>query len=83
MFTAADEKTRASGETPVGARPAGRQDLETGTGAAGSEKTGASNKLAPSSKFTGHQLFYIFVLDGLGGMTLSAGVNFAIAYGEC
>jgi hypothetical protein len=31
---------------------------------------------------TGHQKFYIFVLDGLGGMALSAGVNFAIAYGE-
>lgn len=38
--------------------------------------------LAPSQRFTGHQLFYIFALDGFGGMAISAGVNFAIAYGE-
>lgn len=38
--------------------------------------------LAPSERFTGHQLFYIFALDGFGGMAISAGVNFAIAYGE-
>ncbi len=30
---------------------------------------------------TGHQWFYIFVLDGLGAMALSGGVNFGIAYG--
>lgn len=36
----------------------------------------------PSEAFTGHQKFYIFVMDGLGGMILSGGVNFAIAYGE-
>ncbi|GJN84262.1 hypothetical protein PLIIFM63780_007818 [Purpureocillium lilacinum] len=29
---------------------------------------------------TGHQWFYIFVLDGLGAMALSGGVNFGIAY---
>jgi len=40
----------------------------------------ATCHLAPSQRLTGHQKFYIFVLDGLGGMALSAGVNFAIAY---
>lgn len=38
--------------------------------------------IEPSEAFTGHQKFYIFVMDGLGGMVLSGGVNFAIAYGE-
>lgn len=38
--------------------------------------------LEPSSRLTGHQLFYIVGLDGFGGMALSAGVNFAIAYGK-
>lgn len=38
--------------------------------------------LVPSERWTGHQLFYVFALDGLGGMAISAGVNFAIAYGE-
>ncbi|KAF5664444.1 hypothetical protein FHETE_7035 [Fusarium heterosporum] len=36
--------------------------------------------MKPSSKFTGHQLFYVFGLDGVGAMILSAGVNFALAY---
>lgn len=46
------------------------------------EKSGKGQHLAPSSRFTGHQLFYVFALDGFGGMAISAGVNFAIAYGE-
>ncbi|UNI18015.1 hypothetical protein JDV02_004316 [Purpureocillium takamizusanense] len=37
-------------------------------------------RLEPTSRMTGHQWFYIFVLDGLGAMVLSGGVNFAIAY---
>ncbi|RFU74609.1 hypothetical protein TARUN_7623 [Trichoderma arundinaceum] len=48
------------------------------------EETGevATSKLVPSSQFTGHQLFYIFGLDGIGALALSGGVNFAIAYGK-
>ncbi|KAK3381501.1 hypothetical protein B0H63DRAFT_206485 [Podospora didyma] len=34
----------------------------------------------PTDTMTGHQFFYIFVLDGLGAMVLSGGINFAIAY---
>ncbi|CAJ2505824.1 Uu.00g132180.m01.CDS01 [Anthostomella pinea] len=35
----------------------------------------------PSSKFTGHQIFYIsFILDGIGAALVSGGINFAIAY---
>ncbi|KAL2206893.1 hypothetical protein CC79DRAFT_1370289 [Sarocladium strictum] len=37
-------------------------------------------RLKPSQSWTAHQIFYVFILDGLGGMTLSAGVNFALAY---
>lgn len=37
--------------------------------------------LKPTPNFTGHQLWYVFVLDGLGGMLVSGGVNFALAYG--
>ncbi|UKZ74880.1 hypothetical protein TrVFT333_002550 [Trichoderma virens FT-333] len=37
-------------------------------------------KAEPSSHFTGHQLFYIFGLDGIGALILSGGINFAIAY---
>lgn len=39
-----------------------------------------SMRLDASRSFTYHQLFYIFVLDGIGGMILSGGVNFALAY---
>ncbi|KAK0708275.1 hypothetical protein B0H67DRAFT_556793 [Lasiosphaeris hirsuta] len=35
---------------------------------------------APTKKLTGRQFFYIFVVDGLGAMALSGGINFAIAY---
>jgi len=34
----------------------------------------------PTPKFTHHQLFYIFILDGLGAALLSGGINFAVAY---
>ncbi|KAM0251249.1 hypothetical protein ACHAQJ_008282 [Trichoderma viride] len=48
----------------------------------GEEETGEelSNKREPSTRFTAHQLFYIFGLDGIGALALSGGVNFAIAY---
>lgn len=36
----------------------------------------------PTEKFTAHQIFYIFILDGIGAMILSGGINFAIAYGR-
>ncbi|KAL0942727.1 yhl026c-like protein [Colletotrichum truncatum] len=35
----------------------------------------------PTDRITGHQLFYIFGLDGVGAAVLSGGINFAIAYG--
>ncbi|KAK3316213.1 hypothetical protein B0H66DRAFT_285084 [Apodospora peruviana] len=34
----------------------------------------------PTDKMTGYQFFYVFILDGLGAMILSGGINFAIAY---
>ncbi len=36
----------------------------------------------PTTKFTAHQIFYIFILDGIGAMIVSGGINFAIAYGK-
>lgn len=35
----------------------------------------------PSDHFTPHQIFYIFVLDGIVSAIFAAGINFAIAYG--
>jgi hypothetical protein len=35
----------------------------------------------PTDKFTAHQIFYIFILDGIGAAFLSGGINFAIAFG--
>lgn len=40
-----------------------------------------AGRLEPSDRLTRHQLFYVLVLDGFGGMLLSGGVNFALAYG--
>ncbi|KAH7013179.1 hypothetical protein EDB80DRAFT_709455 [Ilyonectria destructans] len=39
-----------------------------------------AGRLEPSDRLTRHQLFYVLVLDGFGGMLLSGGVNFALAY---
>ncbi|KAK4180303.1 hypothetical protein QBC36DRAFT_356861 [Triangularia setosa] len=36
--------------------------------------------LPPTSKLTSAQFIYLFVLDGLGALILSGGINFAIAY---
>ncbi|KAF5010900.1 hypothetical protein FDECE_2968 [Fusarium decemcellulare] len=47
---------------------------------AGDAEQEVNGHLEPSQQFTGHQLFYVFVLDGLGGMAVSGGVNFALAY---
>ncbi|KAF7555649.1 hypothetical protein G7Z17_g2010 [Cylindrodendrum hubeiense] len=40
-------------------------------------------RLDPSGSFTHHQIFYIFIMAGLGGMIISGGVNFGLAYGKC
>ncbi|KAH7152880.1 hypothetical protein EDB81DRAFT_789918 [Dactylonectria macrodidyma] len=37
-------------------------------------------RLLPSDKFTLHQMFYIFILSGIGGMIVSGGINFGLAY---
>ncbi|KAI0407146.1 hypothetical protein F4802DRAFT_41150 [Xylaria palmicola] len=34
----------------------------------------------PSDHFTPHQIFYLFILDGIGSGILGGGINFAIAY---
>ncbi|KAB5583255.1 hypothetical protein GE09DRAFT_1211858 [Coniochaeta sp. 2T2.1] len=34
----------------------------------------------PTPRLSGHQIFYIFVVDGLGAGVLSGGINFAVAY---
>jgi hypothetical protein len=41
----------------------------------------AKGWLSPSNGLTWHQFFYIFVMDGLGGMVISGGINFALAFG--
>ncbi|KAM7224077.1 hypothetical protein V8F06_000550 [Rhypophila decipiens] len=39
-----------------------------------------SHPRAPTTRLNAHQIFYIFILDGLGAMILSGAINFAIAY---
>ncbi|KAL2759322.1 hypothetical protein ACRALDRAFT_2084627, partial [Sodiomyces alcalophilus JCM 7366] len=38
------------------------------------------NVVTPTTKLTGHQAFYLFVIHGLCAMAISAAINFAIAY---
>ena len=41
-----------------------------------------AGRLDPSTKFSGRQLYYVFVVNGLVAMILSGGINFTIAYGK-
>ncbi|KAH8670686.1 hypothetical protein BGZ61DRAFT_363307 [Ilyonectria robusta] len=36
--------------------------------------------LDPSDYFTNHQIFYVFIMAGIGGMIISGGINFGLAY---
>ncbi|KAL3962835.1 hypothetical protein ACCO45_004358 [Purpureocillium lilacinum] len=76
---------RASRQRRKGSRAARRDgeaadDAVVATAAAAAPS--ADGRLEPTPRMTGHQWFYIFVLDGLGAMALSGGVNFGIAYGH-
>jgi len=85
-----NEKVLVDPEAAAGARDDGR---EGGTGGHGSGTTSPdplpsmkgddddSSIRPPTTKFTAHQIFYIFILDGIGAAILSGGINFAIAYG--
>ncbi|KAK4187214.1 hypothetical protein QBC35DRAFT_464037 [Podospora australis] len=54
-------------------------DAELGVAATGGIAV-STRLLQPTTKFTAHQIFYIFILDGLGAMVVSGGINFGIAY---
>ncbi|KAF7560151.1 hypothetical protein G7046_g3997 [Stylonectria norvegica] len=71
--------TPATTETVVDPAPA---DLKQGapSASAAKDKEAKHDRLQPSTCLTGHQKFYVFGLDGVGGMAISGGVNFAIAY---
>ncbi|KAH6955863.1 hypothetical protein BKA56DRAFT_681316 [Ilyonectria sp. MPI-CAGE-AT-0026] len=82
---------QAQRETRAGSSPA---DLEQGAAQTPSRRgpqpsnpvseatppAAVEGRLEPSDRLTRHQLFYVLVLDGFGGMLLSGGVNFALAY---
>ncbi|KAI0391853.1 hypothetical protein F5Y17DRAFT_387386 [Xylariaceae sp. FL0594] len=85
-----NEKPRVD---PEAATVAGDEGREVGVGGRGSGSTSpdplpsvkgddyGSKIRPPTSKFTAHQIFYIFILDGIGAAIVSGGINFAIAYG--
>ncbi|KAF7549488.1 hypothetical protein G7Z17_g6342 [Cylindrodendrum hubeiense] len=75
------EQGAAQAPTHRGPQP-GNPVVEAGPAAADEDMDASEHagRLEPSQKLTRHQVFYILVLDGLGGMLLSGGVNFALAY---
>ncbi|UQC85488.1 uncharacterized protein CLUP02_10986 [Colletotrichum lupini] len=58
-------------------RVSNESDIEAGVQV---EPSGSHQK-QPTDSISGHQIFYIFGLDGIGAAFLSGGINFAIAYG--
>ena len=88
MATFVTEEPPAAAETGVGLAPHAGIEAEAGvststtSNAATQDKVDSKGRLMPSERLTGHQVFYVFIMDGFGGMAISAGVNFAIAYGE-
>ncbi|KAH8172398.1 hypothetical protein LIA77_06653 [Sarocladium implicatum] len=78
-----NEKTVAVNATAVAEPASGAPSQDQNDGRAAPMSSSESivrRRLKPSKKWTGHQIFYVFILDGIGGMALSAGVNFALAY---
>lgn len=44
------------------------------------QKVPKRGRLQPSQSFTTHQMFYLFVMHGIGSMIISGGINFGLAY---
>ncbi|KXH39046.1 hypothetical protein CNYM01_05525 [Colletotrichum nymphaeae SA-01] len=59
-------------------RVSNESDIEAGV----QVKPAGSHQKQPTESLSGHQIFYIFGLDGIGAAVLSGGINFAIAYGK-
>ncbi|KAL7949274.1 hypothetical protein V8C42DRAFT_208763 [Trichoderma barbatum] len=74
-----DPETGAANPSVPALEPTSDLDAKEQKAAEGNEDE-FGTKVEPSSHFTGHQLFYIFGLDGIGALVLSGGINFAIAY---
>ncbi|KAK1974082.1 hypothetical protein LZ30DRAFT_430206 [Colletotrichum cereale] len=72
-----DRTTTATATAPGHAEGANGVDLEHGE----PESSAGPQEKQPADGLTGRQIFYIFGLDGIGAAILSAGINFAIAYG--
>ncbi|KAK0629032.1 hypothetical protein B0T17DRAFT_174431 [Bombardia bombarda] len=73
-----DEDTDVEATAGAGAPP---PTATADAAAAAAEDAGLAPLLRPpTTKMTGHQFFYIFIIDGIGAMILSGGINFAIAY---
>ncbi|KAI1419077.1 hypothetical protein F5Y12DRAFT_779733 [Xylaria sp. FL1777] len=71
------EKTTTDVEA---ARLGGRNGDESGSASPDPKDGGGVKLRPPSDHFTLHQLFYIFVIDGIGAAGVAGGINFAIAY---
>lgn len=86
--TAAQRETRAGSSSQTRQGSSSRKgevnpvQEKRDAGGVAEEQEEEKGRLEPSPVFTGHQMFYLFFLDGIGAMILSGGVNFALAYGE-
>jgi hypothetical protein len=85
-WTRESETNEKDAEADGGVRQADSAPAETTVPAPDrpSQESGSSEHRPqlPTTAMTGHQLYYVFGLDGVGAMFLSGGINFAIAYGE-
>ncbi|KAL6860794.1 hypothetical protein J3F83DRAFT_747564 [Trichoderma novae-zelandiae] len=75
-----DPSTLVSGERPALEPISGADAKELKLQAAEDIEEITTTDAEASSNFTGHQLFYIFGVHGIGALIISGGINFAIAY---
>ncbi|OHE97885.1 hypothetical protein CORC01_06748 [Colletotrichum orchidophilum] len=79
-----DKSFEQEGNTTPGEASGGNErvsnesDIEPGVRV----KPSGRHETQPTDRISGHQIFYIFGLDGIGAGVLSGGINFAIAYGK-
>lgn len=69
-------------ESPADVEAAPASDSSSTSPSSSVEQSTQHGFKRPTERFTAYQLFYIFVLDGIGAMIVSGGINFAIAYGK-
>ncbi|KAI0465871.1 hypothetical protein F4859DRAFT_344258 [Xylaria cf. heliscus] len=80
IFKSTSPTEKATADVEAAAGVDGESGDASGSTSPEPKESHALNFRPPSDRFTPHQIFYIFVLDGIVSAIFAGGINFAIAY---